>query len=131
MPRATVLEVVAGILIAADGRILIAERTGDHAFNGMWEFPGGKIGAWESKQQALARELGEEIGVAVIKSDFFMSIDHDYPDRAVRLHFFKVTDWIGDPSGLEGQELRWVSAAEIEDGLMLPADTPVIEALLD
>ena len=131
VPRATVLEVVAGILIAADGRILIAERTGDHAFSGMWEFPGGKIGAGESKQQALARELAEEIGVVVQKSDFFMSLEHDYPDRAVCLHFFKVTNWIGEPSGLEGQKLRWLSAADIEDGLMLPADAPVIEALLE
>ena len=135
MPRATVLDsryldVVAGILTAADGRILIAERTGDRPFNGMWEFPGGKIAAGESQQHALARELAEELGIVVQRSDLFMSLEHDYPDRAVRLHFFKVTGWSGDPSGLEGQKIQWVSPAEIEDGLMLPADAPVIEALL-
>jgi 8-oxo-dGTP diphosphatase len=135
VPRATVLDghyldVVAGILIAADGRVLIAERTGDWPFNGMWEFPGGKIGAEESQQQALTRELAEELGIVVQKTDFFMSLEHDYPDRSVRLHFFKITGWSGDPSGLEGQEIQWLLPADIEDGLMLPADAPVIKALL-
>jgi 8-oxo-dGTP diphosphatase len=135
VPRATLLagsylDVVAGILIAADGRVLIAERTGDQPFNGMWEFPGGKIGAGESQQQALSRELAEELGIVVRKSDFFMTLEHDYPDRAVRLNFFKITGWSGDPSGLEGQKIRWVSPEDIEDGLMLPADAPVIDALL-
>jgi 8-oxo-dGTP diphosphatase len=135
VPRATVLDghyldVVAGILLAADGRVLIAERTGDRPFNGMWEFPGGKIGAGESRQQALTRELAEELGIVVQKTNFFMSLEHDYPDRSVRLHFFKITGWSGDPSGLEGQEIQWLLPADIEDGLMLPADAPVIKALL-
>ena len=136
MPRAIVLDsryldVVAGILTAGDGRILIAERTSDRPFSGMWEFPGGKIAAGESQQQALARELAEELGIQVQRSDLFMSLEHEYPDRAVRLHFFKVSDWSGEPSGLEGQKIRWVSPADIEDGLMLPADAPVIKALLN
>ena len=135
MPRAIVLDsryldVVAGILTAGDGRILIAERTSDRPFSGMWEFPGGKIAAGESQQQALSRELEEELGIVVQKSVFFMTLEHDYPDRAVRLNFFKITGWSGDPSGLEGQKIRWVSPADIEDGLMLPADAPVIDALL-
>jgi len=135
VPRATVLaglylDVVAGILTASDGRILIAERTGDQPFDGMWEFPGGKIGAGESQQQALTRELVEELGIVVQKSDFFMSLEHDYPDRSVRLHFFKITGWRGDPSGLEGQKIRWVLPADIAEGMMLPADAPVITALL-
>jgi len=96
----------------------------------MWEFPGGKITAGESQQQALARELAEELGIVVQQSDLFMSLEHDYTDRTVCLHFFKVIGWSGDPAGLEGQKIRWVSPRDIEDGLMLPADTPVVAALL-
>lgn len=124
------LEVAAGILFDADHRVLIAERSGDGPFNGMWEFPGGKIAAGESRASALARELAEEIGVIVHKAELFMSLDHDYPDRSVRLHFFKVTAWSGEALGIEGQKIRWVLPADLEAGLMLPADLPVIEALL-
>jgi len=123
------LQVVAGILIDQDCRVLISERLGDRLFHGLWEFPGGKIAAGESPESALCRELLEELGIAVQIAESFMTVEHDYPDRKVNLEFFKVLAWTGEPLGVEGQKLRWVSPGDIEEGLMLPADTPVLAAL--
>jgi 8-oxo-dGTP diphosphatase len=122
--------VAAGILRDSCGRFLITERLCDGPFNGLWEFPGGKIGAGESASDALRRELAEELGIEVTSSQPFMDLHHEYPDRSVDLEFFVVTDWRGDPSGLEGQQIRWVDAGDLVAEQLLPADAPVIEALL-
>jgi 8-oxo-dGTP diphosphatase len=123
------LRVAAGILFDAGGRVLIAERVGGGPFQGMWEFPGGKIGAGESAVQALARELEEELGIEVVAAEHFMHLDHDYPDRSVAIDFFLVTEWKGEPAGRDGQTLNWVQAESLADQGLLPADVPVIEAL--
>jgi 8-oxo-dGTP diphosphatase len=121
--------VAAGILRKNDGRVLITERLGGGPFHGMWEFPGGKIGAGESAEQALARELTEELGIGLRDASHFMHLEHDYPDRSVSIDFFLVYTWDNEPAGLEGQQLRWVKAASLADHNLLPADVPVIEAL--
>ena len=121
--------VAAGILRDATGRILIAERVCDGPFNGLWEFPGGKIVAGETPLQALKRELIEELGVELTAGSPFMDLHHEYPDRSVKLEFFEVSAWIGEPQGLEGQQLRWVSPAELDPAALLPADAPVVGAL--
>jgi 8-oxo-dGTP diphosphatase len=121
--------VAAGILRKKDGRVLITERLGGGPFHGMWEFPGGKIGAGETAEQALARELTEELGIGLRDASHFMHLEHDYPDRSVSIDFFLVDTWDNEPAGLEGQQLRWVKAASLADHNLLPADVPVIEAL--
>jgi 8-oxo-dGTP diphosphatase len=123
------LKVVAGILRDTSGRVLIAERVDDGPFHGLWEFPGGKIGIAETREAALARELIEEIGVQPLVSEHFMSLQHEYPDRHVSIDFFLVTKWQNEPTGLEGQELKWVSADALEAENLLPADLPVVEGL--
>jgi len=123
------LRVAAGILFDARGRVLIAERVGGGPFQGMWEFPGGKIGDGESPEQALARELSEELGIETGAIERFMHLEHDYADRSVSIHFFLVSGWKNEPEGLEGQALRWVLPALLHDHRLLPADVPVIEAL--
>ena len=123
------LRVAAGILRDTRGHVLIAERVGGGPFQGMWEFPGGKIGDGESPEQALARELSEELGIELCAIERFMHLEHDYPDRSVSIHFFLVSDWTNDPAGLEGQALCWVPPALLGDHELLPADVPVIEAL--
>ena len=123
------LRVAAGILRDPRGRVLIAERVGGGAFQGMWEFPGGKIGDGESPEQALGRELAEELGIEMGAVERFMYLEHDYPDRSVSIHFFLVSAWKNDPEGLEGQALRWVQPGLLHDHQLLPADVPVIEAL--
>ena len=123
------LRVAAGVLRDPSGRVLITERVGGGPFQGMWEFPGGKIGDGESPKQALARELSEELGIEPVAVEYFMQLEHDYPDRSVSIHFFLVDVWLNEPAGLEGQALRWVPPASLGDQNILPADVPVIEAL--
>ena len=121
--------VAAGILCDAEGRILIAERLGGGPFNGLWEFPGGKIGADETSAQALSRELAEELGIEVTTCASFMNLRHEYDDRIVTIEFFIVSDWNSDPVGREGQALRWVRRELLDADELLPADVPVVEAL--
>jgi len=128
--KPTYVDVSAGILAASDGRVLITERNDDGPMHGMWEFPGGKVAAGETTKAALIRELREEIGIEVLACTPFMHLEHNYPDRSVRLHFFKVEKWQGEPVGVDGQKLCWALPAEIDLDSLLSADAPVIAALL-
>jgi 8-oxo-dGTP diphosphatase len=133
VPRQAVLNhfhVAAGILHDAGGRVLITERLCDGPFDGLWEFPGGKIGGDESPGEALKRELAEELGIEVTDLRPFMELHHEYPDRIVDLEFFVVSAWNGEPEGLEGQGLRWVSINELDEAELLPADGPVVARLV-
>jgi len=121
--------VAAGILCDTVGRVLIAERRCDGPFNGLWEFPGGKIADGEGALEALGRELTEELGIEVAQATEYMRLHHEYPDRTVDLEFFLVTVWHGEPAGLEGQGIRWVHPSELDADLLLPADAPVVTAL--
>ncbi len=123
------LHVAAGILRNAAGEVLIAERICDGPFNGLWEFPGGKIDTDETSAVALRRELREELGIEVTTAEPFMRLSHEYLDRTVDLEFFLVNDWDGDPDGLEGQGLRWVTVSQLDAAELLPADAPLVEAL--
>jgi 8-oxo-dGTP diphosphatase len=123
--------VAAGILHDSSGRILIAERLCDGPFNGLWEFPGGKITDGETSAEALNRELAEELGIEVTTSRPFMELHHEYPDRTVDIEFFVVTSWKGEPAGLEGQGLRWLLPSNLDPEVLLPADVAVLEALQD
>ena len=121
--------VAAGILRNGDGHVLISERVCDGPFNGLWEFPGGKIANGESAVDALRRELAEELGVDVTEAEPYMTLHHEYPDRVVDLQFFLVTAWRGEPAGLEGQALRWLHPSDLDQDVLLPADAPVVDAL--
>ncbi|MDJ0709355.1 MAG: 8-oxo-dGTP diphosphatase MutT [Woeseiaceae bacterium] len=121
--------VAAGILCDPEGRVLIAERLGDGPFHGLWEFPGGKIGADETALEALLRELAEELGIEVTSCASFMNLRHEYDDRIVTIEFFIVSDWKSEPVGREGQALRWVPRERLDADELLPADVPIIEAL--
>ena len=121
--------VAAGILCDARGRVLVAERLGGGPFQGLWEFPGGKIDDGETAVDALSRELAEELGITVTNSEPFMELHHEYPDRIVDLEFFLVSDWQGEPAGLEGQGIRWLPVSALEPDELLPADAPVLEEL--
>jgi 8-oxo-dGTP diphosphatase len=125
---APVLRVVAAALVDARG-VLLAQRPPDKHMAGSWEFPGGKVAAGESDREALARELREELGIAVRACRFVMALSHQYPDRTVDLHFWLVDRFDGDPRGLDGQALRWVAAGELANAAVLEADRPFVEAL--
>ncbi len=121
--------VAAGILCDAEGRILIAERLGGGPFQGLWEFPGGKIARHESAADALSRELAEELGIEITVCASFMNLRHEYDDRVVEIEFFIVSEWNSEPVGREGQALRWVPREQLDAAELLPADVPVIQAL--
>ena len=133
VPRQTrlVLHVAAGVLRNDSGEVLISERLGDGPFNGLWEFPGGKIDPGETAEDALQRELREELGINVTASEPFMNLSHEYTDRTVNLEFFVVTDWRGEPAGIEGQRIRWVNVSQLDVSELLPADAPLLAALRD
>jgi 8-oxo-dGTP diphosphatase len=123
------IDVVAGILRKADGRVLISERVGDAPFAGLWEFPGGKVRVGESALVALRRELEEEIGVVVEQGEHFLSVHHDYADRSVAIEFYIVEKWRNIPVGCDGQGLRWCFPQHIDVDELLAADEPVLNAL--
>ena len=113
----------------ADNRVLLAERLGDPSFAGLWEFPGGKIDAGETSGNALKRELREELGIDIVAFHPMLEVQHDYADRHVNIDFFLISNWLGTPSGLQGQELKWVQVELLDEAMLLPADGPVISAL--
>ncbi len=98
---------------------------------GSWEFPGGKVNAGESEADALARELREELGIAVTSSRPYMRLTHSYDDRNVELSMWIVEHYSGAPQSLDGQRLKWVQPARLCDEDILEADRPFVEALRD
>jgi 8-oxo-dGTP diphosphatase len=123
------VRVVAAVLRDAHGRVLIAQRPAGKHMSGFWEFPGGKIDTGESAEQALARELAEELGIGLGRCHPLLQLRHDYADRRVELEVLSVDEYRGAPMSLEGQALKWVSPAELGNEPLLPADRPIVEAL--
>ena len=124
-----VILVVAAALFDSDGRVLIAQRPAGKHMEGRWEFPGGKVAADESEQQALVRELREETGVTVTGCQPFMRLSHEYEDRVVELSLWVVDYFSGEPAGLDGQQLKWVALHELGGEDILEADEPFVRAL--
>ncbi len=123
------VHVAVGVVVGADGRVLIARRHPDSHQGGLWEFPGGKVGTGESVLDALARELAEELSIAVTASEPLMRIRHCYPDKSVLLDVHRVTTFSGEPRGNEGQPLRWVSLAELSQYAFPAANRGIVQAL--
>ncbi|KAG0163084.1 hypothetical protein DFQ30_000767 [Apophysomyces sp. BC1015] len=108
----------------------VTERPAGKPYEGYWEFPGGKLEPGESVEDALARELHEELGVTIAGCVRWRMLEHDYPHAYVRLFFCKVTQWGGEPSGREGQAFVW-QALPVDVAPLLPATLPVIGWLDD
>jgi 8-oxo-dGTP diphosphatase len=123
------VHVVVGLIDDAVGRWLVnARRPGTH-MAGRWEFPGGEAEPGEGALAALRRELHEEIGVRVLDAEPLLELVHDYPDKRVRLDVWRVLRYAGEVHSREGQELRWVTVAELEALPLLEADGPIVAAL--
>jgi len=123
------LEVVAAVIRGADGKVLVAQRPIDKHQGGKWEFPGGKVEQGESRRSALGRELKEELGIEISSSTRLISVYHEYEDKAIYLDVYEVTNWQGEPSGCEGQPIRWLEPSELKEYEFPEANTPIIEAV--
>lgn len=121
------VEVVAAV-IERGGRILITRRPPGAHLAGLWEFPGGKPEPGEDPARALRREIEEELGAAVIVGDAIETVDWAYPDRQVRITFFRCA-LEGDPQPLEGQEMAWVAPADLVRYRFPPADAQLLARL--
>lgn len=120
-----VVEVAVGILIRGDASFLMTTRPRGKTYESYWEFPGGKLEAGESVQDALRRELREELGVEVEGAELWTTEMVDYPHALVRLNFYKVHVWTGDLTMHEGQQASW-QQLPVQVAPVLPGTVPVL-----
>ncbi len=123
------LHVAVGVIENNFGQILIAKRPESAHQGGLWEFPGGKVDSGENCQQALFRELNEELAIQVENSEPLIQIRHDYSDKSVLLDVHKITRFSGEPKGNEGQPVRWVNPEILSEYAFPAANQPIIQAI--
>jgi len=127
------LLVVAAALVDADNRVLIAQRPAGKQLAGLWEFPGGKLDPGERPEQALIRELHEELGIEVQATCLapLTFASHGYESFHLLMPLYVCRRWKGFVTAREGQALKWVAPRQLRDYPMPPADEPLIPALID
>jgi 8-oxo-dGTP diphosphatase len=127
------LLVVAAALVDADNRVLIAQRPAGKQLAGLWEFPGGKLDPGERPEQALIRELHEELGIEVLATCLapLTFASHGYESFHLLMPLYVCRRWKGFVTAREGQALKWVAPRHLRDYPMPPADEPLIPALID
>jgi 8-oxo-dGTP diphosphatase len=127
----TIVSAVA--LIDQDNRVLIAQRPEHKAMGGLWEFPGGKLEANETPEQALIRELKEELGIDVTKACLapYVFTSHTYEDFDLLMLLYLCRRWEGTPQAIEHQALKWVKVNELRNYDMPEADIPLLPHLCD
>jgi 8-oxo-dGTP diphosphatase len=123
------VHVAVGVISDGADNILIARRAADAHQGGLWEFPGGKVEPGESVEEALTRELFEELALTVTACEPLLAIAHDYSDKAVLLDVWWVAGFSGQPHGREGQPLRWVAIDELRAVEFPDANLPIIIAI--
>jgi len=123
------IHIAAGIIQNPLGNIFITQRGPDMHMANKWEFPGGKLEEGETAEQALVRELHEEIGINAVEFKLFETLEYTFPDRQLTLTFFLVSQWEGEPWGKEGQPGRWVKPSELLADEFPPANALIIEKL--
>jgi 8-oxo-dGTP diphosphatase len=122
----TPVDVAVGVLLDAGGRFLLTSRPEGKVYAGYWEFPGGKLEPGETVEQALRRELHEELGITIGTAHPWQQEIVDYPHARVRLHFCKICDWVGDFEMREGQQMAWQDLP-VAVAPVLPGTIPVLQ----
>jgi len=125
-----VVDVAVGVLVKPDGEFLLTSRPPGKVYQGYWEFPGGKLESGETVEQALRRELQEEIGITIGAVQPWKVKLVDYPHALVRLNFCKVFDWSGELQMHEGQSFAWQSLPVTVEPV-LPGTVPVLDWLAE
>lgn len=120
---------VAAAIIYKDNQFLLSKRQAHQHQGDKWEFPGGKIEQGETNEQALIRELQEEINISATECEDFLTLEYEYPEKTVTLNFLLVTDFDGQPKGNEGQEVAWFDHEEIQTLTFPDANKPVLEKI--
>ncbi len=133
MQTRKIVLVSAVALIDVEGRVLLAQRPQGKSMAGLWEFPGGKVEAGETPEEALIRELQEELGINTWSSCLapLTFASHSYEDFHLLMPLFACRKWEGIVSPREGQALKWVRAADLKSYPMPPADIPLVPILRD
>lgn len=120
---------VAAAVIYVNGQFLLSKRKAEQHQGNKWEFPGGKIDQGESVEQALIRELKEELDIEVNEQQAFVNLDFEYPEKKVSLYFQLVTEFSGQEKGVEGQEVAWFDSEQIQQLTFPDANLPVLEKI--
>lgn len=123
------VKVAAAVILRTDGQFLLTQRPADKPYPGYWEFPGGKMEAEESSEQALKRELNEELGIHIEENYPWITRVYHYTHASVELHFHRVTRWTGQLHSRESQQLAWQSVNTVKVSPLLPANQAVLRAL--
>ncbi|HEX4909658.1 MAG TPA: Nudix family hydrolase [Permianibacter sp.] len=123
------LDVAAAAIVNSHNEVLIAKRAPHRHQGDRWEFPGGKLEPGETAEQALVRELQEELGITATRFRQLITIRHHYGDKAVCLHVFRVESFSGTPHGHEGQPLQWVPVQQLQNYPFPAANVPIIAAV--
>ncbi len=121
--------VAVAVITAPDGKILLTRRANDKHQGGLWEFPGGKCEPGEQVQDALVREIREELDIAITAAEPLISIPYQYPDLHVLLDVFRITSFEGEPRGAEGQPMQWVTPEQLNDIPLPAANRPIVKAI--
>jgi 8-oxo-dGTP diphosphatase len=124
-----IVDVAVAVITRPDGSFLLARRPEAKPYAGYWEFPGGKVNAGEPLRHALDRELLEELAIHVQQAYPWITRIFTYSHATVRLCFYRVVAWHGEPRPCEKQELSWQSAGNVNVEPMLPANAPILQAL--
>ena len=122
----SLVQVAVGVLVRGDDSFLLTSRPAGKAYEGYWEFPGGKLEANETVEQALRRELQEEIGLTIQNCTLWKTERIDYPHALVQLNFCKVTQWTGELQMLESQSFAW-QQLPVTVTPVLPGTVPVLQ----
>lgn len=127
-----VVYVAAAALFNQDGHVLLAKRPAGKAMAGLWEFPGGKIESGETPEQALIRELQEELTIKVSAEDLnpLTFASHTYETFHLFMPLYSLKRWVGTPRPVEGQELSWVAMQDLHSYPAPAADIPLFDALI-
>ena len=123
------IEVAVGVVYNQSEQILVGQRVVKDLYYEKWEFPGGKLEQGETPEQALKREFREETGIQIKSSTALMLVEHDYPDRHVRLHVHTIREFDGQVQALEGQALKWVSLEQLNELDFLEGNQAILEKL--